>query len=93
MYQLINDAAGFSLDYDVLTVGETPYTHEPELILPYVIPTHNELQMCFHFHFHNIDGSKNHSGMKPMSWTLSKMKEIVAKWQFAMHERGGWNAI
>lgn len=79
--------------YNILTVGETPYTHDPALILPYVQPSAKELQMCFHFDFLNLDGSRSHSGMKPQTWNLKQLKDVVAKWQVEMHLNGGWNSI
>lgn len=48
--------------------------------------------MCFVFDLVNVDGSRSHSGMKPVPWKLTTMKQVIAKWQHALYEQG-WNSI
>jgi len=78
--------------YDTITVGETPWTHDPEIMARYVLPSARELHMTFTFHHVDIDGGVE-SSLKPIKWSLSTFKEIINKWQSYMHSVGGWNSV
>ncbi|GJE99983.1 glycoside hydrolase family 13 protein [Phanerochaete sordida] len=41
--------------YDVMTVGETPCTHNPQEIAEYVLPQNRELNMVFQFELMDLD--------------------------------------
>ncbi|KAK7461491.1 hypothetical protein VKT23_008665 [Stygiomarasmius scandens] len=41
--------------YDTITVGETPFTHDPDVLAQYTLPTSNELHMVFPFELMHID--------------------------------------
>ncbi|KAF8308292.1 glycoside hydrolase superfamily [Cantharellus anzutake] len=78
--------------YDAMTVGETPWTHDPAILARYVKPSSKELNMVFTFHHVDIDGGVENS-WKPIPWKLSSYKQIINKWQTYMHEHEGWNSI
>lgn len=82
---------GYS-DYDTITVGECPWTHDPADLAPYVTPSAQELNMVFTFDHVDVDSSFDQP-LKPVSWPLSKLKGILNKWQTHMHSLGGWNSI
>ncbi|KAF8323418.1 glycoside hydrolase family 13 protein [Clavulina sp. PMI_390] len=78
--------------YDTITVGETPWTHEPAELAPYVLPSSRELNMVFTFDHMDIDAA-NLEPLYPREWKLSELKSILNKWQTHMHSLGGWNSI
>ncbi|THV01321.1 glycoside hydrolase family 13 protein [Dendrothele bispora CBS 962.96] len=41
--------------YDTITVGETPFTHDPDVLAQYTLPSSNELHMVFPFELMHID--------------------------------------
>ncbi|KAJ9118658.1 hypothetical protein QFC22_003878 [Naganishia vaughanmartiniae] len=77
--------------YDVLTVGETPFTHDPKILIQYI--RKDELQMVFQFEMHDLDGGDAANPMKPSPFKLTQLKEIIGRWQQAMFEGNGWNSI
>ena len=42
-------------DYDIITVGEAPFSHSADDIAAYVFPKHKELDMVFQFELMDID--------------------------------------
>ncbi|KAI0794949.1 alpha amylase [Abortiporus biennis] len=90
--------------YDIMTVGETPFSNEPEAVAPYVLPQNEELQMVFQFELVKIDASNpegttsegNDADSDPLiykPWKLKDLKSIITKWQQLKREDGFWNAI
>ncbi|GHJ89286.1 hypothetical protein NliqN6_5688 [Naganishia liquefaciens] len=77
--------------YDVLTVGETPFTHDPKVLIQYI--RKDELQMVFQFEMHDLDGGDAANPMKPSPFKLTQLKQIIGRWQKAMFEGNGWNSI
>ncbi|KAG8772871.1 hypothetical protein FRC12_002858, partial [Ceratobasidium sp. 428] len=77
------------------TVGETPCTHDPDVILKYVLPGRKELQMVFHFELVDLDTSLDHpnSPIYPRIPTLPEFKAVINKWQTYMFTHGGWNSL
>jgi len=76
---------------EVITVGETPFTHHDfEVLVPYVLPENKELQMIFQFEQQEVDG---YPQLVPADYKLSEFKAVTSRWQVGMQERGGWNSI
>jgi alpha-glucosidase len=78
----------------LITVGETPFTHEASVLAAYVLPKNEELNMVFHFELMDIDGPKGGDPM-PLThkdWKLSEMTEIIGRWQNFERSEGFWNA-
>ncbi|CAE7108312.1 unnamed protein product [Rhizoctonia solani] len=73
------------------TVGESPGTHDPRDLLPYVLPERKELQMMFQFELADVDGV--HNPLIPRIPTLPEMKSVINKWQTFMFNHGGWNSL
>ncbi|KAF9463172.1 glycoside hydrolase family 13 protein [Collybia nuda] len=76
---------------DLITVGETPFTHEASELAAYVLPSNKELNMVFHFELMDLD-----SPGVPLihrDWKLSEFREIVGRWQKYRRSEGFWNAI
>lgn len=44
-------------EYKVITVGETPFTHDAKTLIEYVLPANRELQMIFTFEHMDVDGA------------------------------------
>ncbi|KAG1894741.1 glycoside hydrolase family 13 protein [Suillus fuscotomentosus] len=78
--------------HDLITVGETPFTHESSELAAYVLPQNRELNMVFQFELMDID-SPSESPLLRKPWTLRELKAIVGRWQRFMHGDGFWNAI
>ncbi|EJT98285.1 alpha amylase [Dacryopinax primogenitus] len=78
--------------YDLITVGETPFTHDVKTLAEYVLPKNKELQMVFTFELHDIDGTPR-IPLKPRKFHLSSFKSIIHKYQTAMLSLGGWNSV
>lgn len=85
------------VDYDIMTVGETPYTHKAEDIAAYVLPASKELNMVFHNQIMNLDDgwvdgrAETASILIHREWRLSELKNVVDKWQQYKREEGYWN--
>jgi alpha-glucosidase len=84
-----------------MTVGETPFTHSPDQLAPYVLPTSEELNMIFQFQLMDIDAPHSggsdaepfkHNSLVWTEWKLSEMKTVVQRWQGYKREEGYWNA-
>ena len=73
----------------VITVGETPFTRDMDVMVPYVLPENKELQMIFQFEGQEVDG---YPQLIPKDYLLSEFKQVTTRWQVEMQERGGWNS-
>lgn len=65
---------------DVVTIGEAPFTHDPEVVRAYVHNERKELSMLFIFDTFGVDmgpGGK----FTPSSRGLKDLKEKIALWQ------------
>ncbi|KAF9560644.1 glycoside hydrolase family 13 protein [Agrocybe pediades] len=81
---------------DLITVGETPFTHDASELAAYVLPENKELNMVFHFEVMDLDSPIDGPDTSPLlwkKWKLSKLREIVTRWQRYRREEGFWNAI
>jgi len=78
------------LDYDVMTVGETPFTHDECTLAEYGLPKNKELNMLFQFEIMDLD-SPPEVPLKRRQWKLSELKSIISKWQNFRREEGFWN--
>ncbi|KAG2024049.1 alpha amylase [Coprinopsis cinerea AmutBmut pab1-1] len=78
-----------------MTVGETPFTHDPSLLAPYVLPRNKELDMVFHFEIIRVDTPRignDHIQLAVKPWKLTEFKEIITRWQQYKRDEGFWNA-
>ena len=76
--------------YDVFNVGEMSHTTVEEALL-YCDASREELSMLFHFEHmmvDHVDGSKWGDG----TLDLVALKEIMSRWQTALHGKG-WNGL
>ena len=83
------------LEYDIMTVGETPFTHDASALAAYVLPENKELDMIFHFELMDVDSPMEGSQLVPLikkSWKLEELREIIVRWQLYKREQGFWNA-
>ncbi|EAU93650.1 alpha-glucosidase [Coprinopsis cinerea okayama7 len=81
--------------YDILTVGETPFTHDASHLARYVLPANKELNMVFQFEHMELDTPLMGDDDVPLlykSWKLTQMKEIITRWQQYKRDEGFWNA-
>ncbi|KAH8690615.1 glycoside hydrolase family 13 protein [Talaromyces proteolyticus] len=78
--------------YDVMTVGETPYVPATQLALDYVHPDRKEFDMIFQWEHMDIDRVPG-SLLKWKPWKLPELKKIFNCWQRLMFENGGWNSL
>ncbi|THH16201.1 hypothetical protein EW146_g4401 [Bondarzewia mesenterica] len=84
--------------YDLITVGEAPFTHDSKDLAEFVLPANKELNMVFSFEVVEIDNSDKgfSAGANPLQyreWKLSELKDIIKKWQTLLREEGFWNAV
>ena len=75
--------------YDAMTVGEA-FGVGPELARQYTCGEAPEMSMLFHFELMTVD-RKTSDRFRYNSWELKEMKEIIEKWQHALHGCG-WNS-
>ncbi|PFH46341.1 glycoside hydrolase family 13 protein [Amanita thiersii Skay4041] len=78
--------------YDIMTVGETPGSHDEIQTAAYVLPQNKELNMVFQFELMDVDSPPD-VPLRFKKWKLSEMKRIVGKWQTFKKDEGFWNAI
>ncbi|KZT60559.1 glycoside hydrolase family 13 protein [Calocera cornea HHB12733] len=78
--------------YDLITVGETPFTHDVDTLVKYVLPEEKELQMIFTFELHDVDGVPR-IPLKPRPFHLRDFKSVIDKYQTRVLEAGGWNSV
>ncbi|KHA62076.1 oligo-1,6-glucosidase [Vibrio variabilis] len=75
--------------YDVLTVGETPFTTTLDGRY-YSHPDRNEISMIFQFEHVSIDREEHNAVKKPFD--LVQYKEIMTRWQEDLYQKG-WNSL
>ncbi|WP_390902929.1 glycoside hydrolase family 13 protein [Vibrio qingdaonensis] len=75
--------------YDVLTVGETPFTTTLDGRY-YSHPDRNEISMIFQFEHVSIDREEHNAVKKPFD--LVQYKEIMSRWQQDLYQKG-WNSV
>jgi oligo-1,6-glucosidase len=75
--------------YDVLTVGETPFTSTLDGRF-YSHPDRNEISMIFQFEHVSID-REEHNAVKK-DFDLVQYKEIMSRWQEDLYQKG-WNSV
>lgn len=78
------------LEYDMMTVGETPFTDDEYTLAEYGLPKNKELNMLFHFEMTSLD-SPHDVDLKRKEWKLSELKSIIGKWQNLKRDEGFWN--
>lgn len=82
---------------EVFTVGEMPFVDDTQEILKIVHSSTGFLNMIFHFNLVDIDNQRGDiPGDARMSigpWTVSDLREAIAKWQYIMIQNGGWNSL
>ncbi|KAG6916972.1 hypothetical protein DXG01_004400 [Tephrocybe rancida] len=82
-----------NLASDLITVGETPFTHDASQLAAYVLPANKELNMVFHFELMELDSPQGeHKPLIHRDWKLSEFREIIGRWQNFERARGFWNA-
>jgi oligo-1,6-glucosidase len=79
--------------YDAITVGEMPGVNDIDEVLRSVGRSAGELNMIFIFDIVEIDYLVGSASLTLKPWKLQDIKNIVNKWQRAMIERDGWNAV
>ncbi|KAJ7150134.1 glycoside hydrolase family 13 protein [Mycena crocata] len=81
--------------HDLITVGETPFTHSASELAKYVLPANKELNMVFQFELVDLDSprTKQRIPFTHRPWKLSEFKEIVTRWQRFERKAGFWNAV
>lgn len=88
--------------HDLITVGETPFTHSADQLASYVLPASEELNMVFQFQLMDIDAPHadptvpteavpNHDPMIWQQWSLKEMKTVIGRWQGFKRDEGFWN--
>jgi alpha-glucosidase len=75
--------------YDTMTVGELPHTPDPQHVLRYVGSGDKQLDMVFQFDLVDLGIGKTHK-YEFEGYQLSKMKEVVGKWQNFIQGTDGW---
>ncbi|KAF7974157.1 hypothetical protein HWV62_13271 [Athelia sp. TMB] len=90
--------------HDLITVGETPFTHSADQLAAYVLPENKELAMVFQFQLMDLDAPHadptlpteevpNHDPLTWQQWDLKEMKTIIGRWQGFKRNEGFWNAV
>ncbi|PPQ72218.1 hypothetical protein CVT26_006972 [Gymnopilus dilepis] len=64
---------------DLITVGETPFTHDASQLAAYVLPANKELNMVFQFELMDIDSPKEGqdiAALKTKKWSVDEFRNI-----------------
>ncbi len=78
------------MNFPIMTVGEMPGASPDDAIL-YTDPGRNEVNMIFTFEHMDLDSAPGGKwNLKPLH--LPDLKENLAKWQVALHNKG-WNSL
>ncbi|PGH03119.1 hypothetical protein AJ79_07446 [Helicocarpus griseus UAMH5409] len=80
--------------YDVMTVGELSNTPDPQHVLRYVSAAAKQLDMVFQFdmiHLGMGHGLEDKYDFTP--WALTRLKQIVKKWQQFIDGTDGWTTV
>ncbi|GHI00715.1 glycoside hydrolase family 13 protein [Neobacillus kokaensis] len=76
--------------YPIMTVGEMPGAAPADAVL-YTDPERKEVNMIFTFEHMDLDSAPGGKwNLKPLD--LVELKENLAKWQMALHNKG-WNSL
>ncbi|KAI6165427.1 glycoside hydrolase family 13 protein [Pisolithus thermaeus] len=78
--------------YDLITVGETPFTHDATQLAAYVLPQNKELNMVFNFDLMDLD-SPDYSPLVRKAWTLADFRDVIRRWQQFKRDEGFWNTV
>lgn len=78
--------------YDLITVGETPFTHDATQLAAYVLPKNKELNMVFNFDLMDLD-SPDYSPLVRKAWTLAEFRDVIRRWQQFKRDEGFWNTV
>ena len=89
--------------HELITVGETPFTHSADQLATYVLPENKELAMVIQFQLMDPNASHadptlpteevpNHDPLTWQQWVLKEMKTIVGWWPGFKRDEGFWNA-
>ncbi|KAJ7728000.1 glycoside hydrolase family 13 protein [Mycena maculata] len=81
--------------HDLITVGETPFTHSADQLSRYVLPERKELNMVFQFELVDLDSprTEQRAPFIHRPWKLSEFREIATRWQKFKRDEGFWNAV
>lgn len=85
---VLKEAAG----YNLMTVGEAPFSHTPEEMAEYVLPASKELNMIFQFELMDIDAAAPLEPMTWRKWQLADLEHVIQKWQSFDRAEGFWNS-
>lgn len=88
--RIVGEKTNRPLEYDVMTVGETPFTHDESTLAEYGLPKNKELNMLFQFEIMDLD-SPPEVPLKRRQWKLSELKSTIGKWQNFKRDEGFWN--
>ena len=80
---------------DLITVGETPFTHVASELAAYVLPSNQELNMVFQFALMDLDSPKEGQDISPLvfkQWELCELRDVIGRWQRYKRDEGFWNA-
>ena len=95
IHEFLQEMRAEVLDHyeDLMTVGEVPFTSEPEEVRKYVEPDRHELDMLFQFDLFGIDmGSAGK--FTPSGWQLKDLKSTITKWQQSLSfSSGAWQTV
>ena len=69
---------GVPAGHDLITVGETPFTHDASALAAYVLPQNKELNMVFSFELMDLD-SPVESPLVKKAWRLAELKAVVGR--------------
>lgn len=75
---------------DVVTVGELANTPDPKQVLEYVGASAKELSMVFHLDIGHIGMGALEDKYIFHPWELTKLKDVVYKWQSFVEGSDGW---
>ncbi|OOQ88779.1 Alpha-glucosidase [Penicillium brasilianum] len=92
IHEFMREMGEILLKYNAMTVGELPHTPEVADVLSYVSEKEKQLSMVFQFDIVDIGTGAVRFDTVPRAWTLSDLRERVARTQALMDgTTDGWS--
>ncbi|KAJ9615132.1 hypothetical protein H2200_001206 [Cladophialophora chaetospira] len=92
MKDYLSEMSGIFAKYDVMTVGELPYTPDQEHVMAYIYARNKQLNMVFNFDTVDL-GQTPGNRFLPRSFTKQDFKRTLFRWQSVIENTDAWTTV
>ncbi|KAI1007704.1 Alpha-glucosidase [Podosphaera aphanis] len=89
IHEYLREMGSVLSKYDSVSVGEIPFTYDPQQVLRYVGASEKQLSMVLQFDFVDL-GHGDALKYKYTEWKISQMKKVLANLQTFIEGTDGW---